>query len=238
LISKRSIELKEYLDKKTQKYFDLMVSGPFGVFIDFSKIEPGLCIEPYEIKHLIRRVGNAMAVELSRDVIERILVSLIEGKNLSLKLKMADLEIQNNILFILTDSEFFLIDDKMKLSEGKTILNRWEINVTEECNAGEDNKDKIISYTSWKDLLRGKFEVMLPKQSYFLGRSALNLSYYNKRLSKWFSENKVPTFMRFSFPVIFKDDKMFYEFLSGKKRFKESVSDSYYRISFKLSCLK
>ena len=236
LASKRSVELKEYLDKKTQKYFDLMVRGPFGVYFDFSEVLKGQDIEPLEIKHLLRRTGNKILIDLSRGVIERAAISLLQGKNLSLTLKRAELIIQNNLLFILTDSRFFPLESKIRLCEGKTIFDRWEINVAEEGISKGYNNSKVASYTSWKDLFRGEFEVVLPKNSYFLETPSIKLSYFNKKLSKWFSENKVPRFIRFSFPVIFKDDKMFYEFLSGKKRFKEPSSDSYYRISFKLSC--
>jgi tRNA(Ile)-lysidine synthase len=236
LTSKRSIELKEYLDKKTQKYFDSIVFGPFGLFLDFSLIMKGEEIESFEIKHLLRGVANAISLDLSRDVIERCCYSLSLRKNLLLKLKASEIIIQNNILFILKDSKFFQMGDKIKLCEGKTKIDQWEISVAEIGDQIRDTEIKLLSYSNWKEIFKGQFEVVLPKNNYFLTRPLLSLSYYNKRLSKWFSENKVPTFIRFSFPVIFKDDKMYYEFLSGKKRFKESSADSFYRISFKLSC--
>lgn len=230
LISRRSIELKQYLDKKTQKYFDLLENGPFGVFLDFSNfIEE---IETIELNHLIRRIGNRFLIDFSRDVVDRIVDSLTKGKTLDLKLKQAFLNIENGVLFILKDLNFFFLDGKRSLALGKNIFDRWEVNVSEESCLADYKANR---FSTWKDLLKGQFEVILPKNNFFLERPSAELSYYNKRLSKWFSENKVPTFIRFSFPVIFKEDKMFYEFLSGQKRFKESKEYSYYRISFKLS---
>ena len=231
LASKQSIEISQYLEKRTQRYFDLLIDGPFGQFIDLTNCYEE--IEPIEMKHFIRRVGRYSSIDLSKNVIDRISYFLLNNRMMSLNLKEATIIIQNSCFFALKNNDLSSHDERVKLHEGKNSFGRWDIDVHKE------EKERVSTYPNWKNVLGGKFEVMLPLSEYFLDMPTGSLSYCNKRLSKWFSENRVPIFMRFSFPVIFKDDKMYYEFLSGKKRFKEPTSTDghlgrYYRLSFNL----
>ncbi len=222
LASKRSSEIYSYLSKNTGKYFDMKKEGPFGLYLDFTRF---LEIDELEKKFLIKRLGNYLKIDLSRSIIERIIKFL--GAYFTLKINGCKIITYKNILFFLTKEPFF--HKTVALKEGKTIFDMWEIEVLKTAS-----KDTQLS--SWEDLWRGESTIYLPVGNYSLVPPTAGINYLNKRLNKWFSESKVPLFLRFCFPVIFKDDKMIYEFLSGKKRVKE-LKTEYYKISFKLSCL-
>jgi tRNA(Ile)-lysidine synthase len=225
-VSCRSSELKDYLDKRTNKWFETRIDSPFGSFIEFGEED----LEILELKHLIKRMAKILSLDLSRDVIERTSLALKQRNNFYLVLKGGEIRVHSNCLFVITKLDLGSYENKAILKEGKNFFGRWEIELEKILNL----PDKIKNY-DWKDAWKGEFEAVLPLYTYEISLPSPALAYGNKRLSKWFSENRVPSFLRFSFPVIFKEDTMFYEFLSGKKRFKDHFPGSYCKLSFKLS---
>jgi tRNA(Ile)-lysidine synthase len=222
IASLRSQEINSYLLKNTNKYFDEKVEGPFGIYLVFSNF---IDMDELEKRFLIKRLGSYLKLDLSRSTVDRIIASL-KG-SFSLQVKGCKIITYRNILFFLTKEPEF--KEKILLSEGKHTLENWEIEVSRV-------KDIDIKIPSWKDLWKGGTTIYLPLDKYLLIRPMGSMSYSKKKLSKWFSENEVPVFLRFCFPVIFKEDNMIYEFLSGKKRIKAFATE-HYKISFKLTCL-
>lgn len=222
LASKRSCEINQYFMKKTDVYFEKKIEGPFGLLLDFSTF---LHLEEIEKKFLLKRIGNYLKLDLSRSTIYRILTFL--PTSFSLNIKDCKIVTYKNKLFFLKQ-DFSLKIDGMALREGINSFENWRIEVEETDEKGKNS--------SWLDLWKGTSTIYLPKEKYDLVSAPKNLKYLNKSLSVWFLENKVPSFFRFCFPVIFKGDKIVHEFLSGKSTINEAFS-RYYKISFKLSCL-
>jgi tRNA(Ile)-lysidine synthase len=222
LASQRSLEMNQYLMKKTNEFFNKKVEGPFGLFLDFSAF---LHLEEIEKRFLLKRLGTYLNLDLSRSTIERILTFL--ATSFSLSIKGCKIITYKNKLFFLKQA-FSLNINALPLKEGINFYENWEIEVIKTQDKGENS--------SWVDLWKGNSTIYLPKEKYDLVPSSKNLKYFNKSLSGWFLENKIPSFFRFCFPVIFKGDKMAHEFLSGKSRIKDNSSE-FYKISFKLNCL-
>ncbi|KPK33178.1 MAG: hypothetical protein AMS24_02050 [Chlamydiae bacterium SM23_39] len=219
IASLRASELNTYLDKKTEKYFDMKVKGPFGIYLNLSKLD----VEDIERKHLFRRIIRYLKLECSRDIIDRIVTS----KTFSLNIKNCKIIKEKNNLFFLK-KEIPKIE-KMEIKEGIYSKKNWEINIK------KSNKlNKNIIFGNWEDSWKGEISCILPEGSYQLLSPEKGAFILNKKLNKWYLENKVPSFLRFSFPVIYKDGIIFHEFLSGKNGLKNFFSNYYYEVFLRL----
>ncbi len=111
------------------------------------------------------------------------------------------------------ESEFY------DLHLGESQYQGWKISVTH----GNDKKADI---SGWQHVWNDKVEVTLPIGNYRLGPVDLHASYPGEitTISKWWTNEKVPAFMRQMIPVIWNEDHICHEFLSGRKTIKLNES--------------
>jgi tRNA(Ile)-lysidine synthase len=198
-MSSYSLEVNNYLQKKIEPYLSKMHSNSFGIYIDLNEINEFL-----EIKYIIKKIANLRNIDLSRDLLSKLAFWILEKRsNLRLKLKNADVFADRGYFFIIK-KDFESFNEKLLLEIGVFYFGPWQIEVKKTDQSGLNS--------SWFDFFMNKLNIYIPEDKYFI--------YYpsqNKKLKKIWENNKVPSFLRRMIPVVCNENKVTYEFLSGRK---------------------
>lgn len=187
LLSSRSLELNEYLDRKIQEV--LIEEGPWGKFLSF------LGLEKIEARHLLQTL---LPRGTPRGFLESILDALLTKK--------ANCRFSST-LFVDRGSLFLLslkppqFKGPVTLSLGKQICGNWQIEVSQ--------AEGLSQEPNWKNVWTGSFSVLL-------SRGVLSLPLPGICFKKLWSEKKIPPFLRFQIPVFLENNMPVKEFLSGK----------------------
>ena len=200
-------ELKVYFEALLQPYLSQIEEGIFGSYLDLSEKCPESMIE---IRYLIKRLCEKGNVLLSRSALNIASSSVLEG--------IADKWVStgNDKLFI-DRKRLFLVKDHINESEqlmlpllpGDQRFGLWKVMV--------DYVNTQEKPTSWKESWKGYSTVTLPLGDYHLGSSKMNAPFgYHSPISKWWTNHKIPTFLRNKIPVVWSDGRVVHEFLTGK----------------------
>jgi tRNA(Ile)-lysidine synthase len=212
-LGKEAGELKEHLNQKVSGLWGTRVIGPDGLLLDLQKHVQETSL--IELKHLLRRVAQALDCSITYPVLDSLCKSL---KNL-----MADGCIEFNHLRWITDrGKLFVLsppfvkcleENKILLEEGlNQSFENWDISVSK-------TVEMTPIQSTWLDCWKGQLSIFLPHGKYFLGYPKLSSPYFNKSsLAKWLSENKVPVFMRKEISIFRDDGVIVHEFLTGKRK--------------------
>ncbi len=209
-IAMEAAELRGYLDKQLAPYLTGISRNKLGSWLDLSTDLPA---SSFELKHLLRRCCDLEGFALSRDALEKTAVLLNSGA--------ADKQIMAAGKCIFIDRRRLFITTQMQPSlpaQGKVICaeetfsyGAWRVSVS--------NEDVISAKgnSGWQSLWQAGMEVVLPPGSYELAPPQLNTPYPRSQpLSKWWTEHKVPAFLRLLIPVVYQQGRMVHEFLTGK----------------------
>jgi tRNA(Ile)-lysidine synthase len=209
VLSTRSNTLKTYLDAKIKKALDNKKTSSFGAFVKIADLPS---TEELEITHLIKEVAKGEDIDLSRNVVDEVLGNIINKKNNStVVVKNYDIIFDRGFLFFFKKNSFHIIKERLRLAVGSYSFGNWKVVVSKE---EESSSKKTIT---WQDVWMGNFSISLPFSEYYLAYPALgDRLKSNLRLKKHFIENNIPAFLRFSIPVVYEKNDIFYEFLSGK----------------------
>ena len=187
LLSSRSIELNEYLDRKIQGI--VMAEGPWGKYISF------LALERMEARHLAQTL---LPRGTSRDYLESILDALLTQKpNCRFS---PTLFVDRGYLFLLssTPPQF---KGSLTLSMGQQVCGDWCVEVSP--------IDELPMEPTWKYVWTGSFSVALSQGT--LALPSRGISFTNL----W-NEKKIPAFLRFQVPIFLENEIPVQEFLSGQ----------------------
>jgi tRNA(Ile)-lysidine synthase len=187
LLGRRVGECMHYVQKQVDNKITYLHSGPFGHFLSIDHLR-----EELEAETLLRKVFQKEKIDVSRGEVEK-LISLIRGKPEAKKIIKGDWHfiVEREHLFLLKNS----LDPKV------------EFNKAPLCRVVDD----------WKSIWSGSAAVYLPEDSYTIGAPILNAKMANGvELKEWYRIHKVPVFFRSWFPVLWKDNKIIGECLTGK----------------------
>lgn len=205
-VKKQAEALKDYLDFKIAQPFESRVKSAFGCYLDFLPYQ----LQPFEIKYLIKKIGDEEKIELSYNVIERLSEAVVKGKNLSLDLHEHSAYVDRKRLFFIKSN--YKIEETFLIERGaKFWIGPWLVKCT-----GDD----AFLGTSWKDLFKEGVRALLPAGKYRLALPRPGSIYENKSFKKVLAE--VPSFLRFSFPVIYKEEEIFAQFLAKEKKARDA----------------
>lgn len=113
-------------------------------------------------------------------------------------------------------------EQRFSLISGSFFWKSWSVEVAEW--NGEDS-----ATSGWKEIWEGKADVVIPKGDYWIGEG-LNKAHYSPRsksLDSWWTENKVPAFLRSRAPVIGCEDEIVAEFLGSNSLGKYTVKEGW-----------
>lgn len=221
-ISKEAQELRDELELKLQPYLDKWVVSHVGSFLDLSALYPASVVE---FRYLLRKLAETQNTTLVHSVIDTLIPLIIQKKpNRRVLLKGITLEVDRGRLFLLTKS-LSKCTTFQNLELGAQSYGAWNLYI-------EDARQHFAC-SSWKEAWQGMGSVILPQKKYTLGPARLNCRCWNgAMLGKWWTDHKVPAFLRNSIPVIYDGDTVAHEFLTGKQQ--ETKGGSCFRITLEI----
>lgn len=212
-LAEEAQELRNHLKDELKKYLMQIQRGAMGSLLDLSEECPS---SPFAIKFLLRELCRESGYTLNRDLTDTAFALFHEGKaDRQLATKDFTLHIDRRRLFIMKNVEISL-PSKQPLPIGQSQYGDWRITTT-----------SVENYSSatcnWIDVWKGKVEVTVPDLEYAVGPPVLSAPYPNQSapLSKWWTNEKVPAFLRQSIPVLWSEERICHEFLTGRKSSKD-----------------
>lgn len=206
-----SMEISQYLDERIGGFLSSIVEGPWGLLMDLSHNMPNSSIE---IKHLIRCFCERAAMPLSRAALLQTFEHMSCGdanKQVTAQ-GMKTLYVDRRRLFILTNP-------LPKHQEN------WKVTMA------PYKGEPAPAATDWRSLWHGHGEVVLPEGEYRVAMPEASWCYQDKgALDKWWTARKVPSFLRYTAPVILMGDVVVHEFLTGNSLSTLGFSCSSYRL--------
>ncbi len=209
-IGEEAQELRKYFDDRVAPLLSQIVRGPLGIYLDLQKSLPETELET---KYLLRRLCEQEGFFLSRPLIELAVQLLRAGQaNRTLTIGLKIIRIDRYRIFISNSYPLSPFDYSLLLPGLLTIGNwRMEVKIIE---------NPIQAPTmSWQDGWQaGEWRTILPMDDYLWGPAISHASYRSKShsISKWWTDHKVPAFLRSIFPVIWKGTTIYHEFLTGQ----------------------
>lgn len=201
--SKKMRDVNEYLDCQVKKYLSDVVAGAMGHYLNLQQHKP---THPVEWNHLIKSFLASQRITLSRRQIETLIDLLAtHSANKTIINSGKTLFIDRGIVFV--PNEPPVRAETIILQHGTQTWGNWKVTVSE----GECQKN-----STWKDCWKGTAAVSLPRGEYSLGLVKSDVPYNGKSsLAKWWSNNKIPAFLKDYVPVIWQGDDVVHEFLTG-----------------------
>jgi tRNA(Ile)-lysidine synthase len=241
--SLRLHELREFLDERVEEAFFQRKKGFLGIYFDWN---PHLHLHRLEKRHLLKKILQEEKVDLSRQEIELVLDKIEESKEneFSLSAKGKKLILDKGVFFITKKSsieknslEGDLGTEKESgflLFEGSTIWQGWKIAV-EKFSFNENSIKGVVS--GWKTLWKGpvSFVVAKGKEDLKLSFAKEGAHYLGRRLCRFWAYHEVPAFLRFSIPVIYKNEEIVGEFISGRNFFLKKEAEDFWKVTIEVS---
>jgi tRNA(Ile)-lysidine synthase len=204
-------ELRDYLDQRIAMWLQRLIVGPLGWALSLVEDFP---TSIYELRYLVRRVIELAGFFVSREILD-CLVRALEDNAADTQAQMGEqrLVVDRRRLFIITR---FLPAPKelLKLALGTIYMPPWEITTTSVRWAGGE------AQAGWQHLWRGEAVIFLQPGEYQTGLPQASarcaIGGQETRLSRWWSNHKVPAFLRQQVPVIWAGPLVCGELLTGR----------------------
>lgn len=206
-------ELKAYLDHRLQDNFLKICKGKIGSFLDLSEECP---THSFEMKYLIRKFCEQEGFSLTHELLEKAIVLTLSGKaDRQIEIGPHKVYIDRRRLFALKVPLPQLFNRK-PISLGTFAYGIWTVTVNRVAHS------KQLYKSNWKEIWNDSVQIKVPENDYLMGPPILNASYpRTSSLKKWWTNHKVPAFLRSHIPVLWKGNHIEHEFLTGKSRNKE-----------------
>lgn len=226
-IGKEAQELKSYLKETLSGYLDTIVNGPFGSSIDLSENCPK---HSFELRYVLREMCRKKQFVLTRELVDTA-CELVLAKKSDRELSVGNhtLYIDRQRIFVVEKGTLKNLPESMDLKKGKYKYGAWEVHVEQVSHEGEP-------LTGWQHVWRGRLVICLPEGDYRLGPVQLGTSFPRSvgSISKWWTNEKVPAFLRQHVPVIWEGERIRHEFLSGKTQPNGAVRGPRLRVTLQM----
>lgn len=203
-------EVSEFFQKRSGPLLESLVRGVPGIYADWQSNLPDSLLE---IKYLLRFACERQGFYLSRQILEAAAHALLTNKA--------------NLMFSM-GKQLLLLDRKRLFLVQKNCLTANEIPIDLHhagihpflygtLEAVETPSGNCLS--GWKTAWQGKSHVQLPSGQYRLAPAKPEALFAPAGISlnNWWKKQRVPFCLRSLFPVIWKGDKIVYEFLTESK---------------------
>ena len=217
-LAEETHELQSYFQDKLKQF-------PVETNADSSKILINLQqsgdLHPYELKMILRELLRRYGIVASRQQLQAITDLLLNNKsNKQIEIGKYCFMIDRRRLFIYHLMEMVPLT-MQNLVTGT--CGSWNITVN---HTDQPKPNKI----GWKHVWQGHVEISLPAANYLVGPPDFKKPYPNEltSIAKWWTNEKVPTFLRSTVPVIWEGDgnRIKHEFLSSRYMRQEHESEN------------
>jgi tRNA(Ile)-lysidine synthase len=193
-------ELKAFLDQQLKPYIQSLLKGPFGTCLDLGSQCP---TTDFEVRYLIRKACENEGIRLPHPLLEEACKKIRQKTaDCQFLAKNTYIQLDRGRLFVMKHP---LIEFKgrIPLKLGQWTVGDWSLEVCE-TTAQEDVLE------GWKGVWKGILQIQLPQGNYLLCPG-------DASLFKWWTNAKVPAFMRKCFPILRSEDGTLHEFLTGRR---------------------
>lgn len=207
-LSAEAEQLQDYLDFRCDAYWEQLSKGALGLCLDLSGVYPS---HRYEMQYLLRRLGDAVDISFCRSQLDTVCSLLEQGvAHRSTEKKGVCLHVDRRRLFLRLGSPL-PTGDRQPLKLGRQRWGAWVVELLE-------GKTKRKTETGWPQVWRGQCGIHIPEElpidELSLGPPERRASYATRgSLDRWWSEQRVPAFMRDWVPVVYHNDTVYHEFL-------------------------
>lgn len=221
-LGEEAAEFRAYLDGKLHPFLARIEKGEWGSFLSLSRERPE---HPLEMEHLIRIFCQNDSIILSHAGLKTATqLALSKAADRMIRIGGKTLYIDRGRLFLPRFNQQQSLEC-CPLVQGTYLYGNWRVSVT----ANETRQQDQMK--GWKAVWDGRCEVYLPEGDYHLGPPALGRGYpRNTSLSKWWTNAKVPAFLREHVPVVWEKETIRHEFLTGRDPW-EQKNDRLLKIS-------
>lgn len=226
-IGNEARELNEYLEFNLKTELENIQLTPFGLGLNFTKSR---LLHPYEIQFLVKKFCERGNFYLSKSFLDNI-VQLLQKHAANKEILMGShkLYIDRGYLFLISWKPS-LLKERVELRPGRFYYGNWQVEVEPIENI------QALFPTSWQEVWKGKCEAVVPKGNYYLGPVKLMANYAGiSSISKWWTNSKTPAFLRHFAPVVWKENEIFAEFLTGRKKTKQKEAVQGLRIQLEIN---
>jgi tRNA(Ile)-lysidine synthase len=191
-LSQEMEEIRDFFDAGSKKLLSRVVEGPFGVFLDLKNYLPSTLLE---IKYFLRSFSELHSLQLSRAQYQSCAQSLMSNA--------ANQCYQNGKKRLFVDRQRLYLVDAHEFSDRS-----WSMECSPE--VAESN----YCSSSFIEVWQGNCKIWLPEGQYCLANWKDNLA-NKKKIDKWWTNHRVPAFLRAFFPLVCQGSVIMHEFLSG-----------------------
>lgn len=206
-IGQESQELGAFLEEILSPYLSKIERGHLGEYLDLSTEMPP---QRFAIKFLVKSLCSLEHTTFPRSLVERA-VNLLQHNNANKQLLW-----ENRPLYI--DRKRLLLfkpnlpplPPRQPIPLGTTQYGPWQIHVSQQHHP---------LHTGWQQLWKGHLSCLLPASGeYEIGPPVLSAPYPGEHspLRKWWANEKIPACLRPYAPVIWKNNRIHYEFLTRR----------------------
>lgn len=209
-MSEEAVEISDYLDHQIQPWLNQVFEGPLGLYIDLQDDHP---ILPIELKQLIRRISERQHLSFPRSLLKQAVEWMIHRKaNCPLTLGNQHIWIDRAKMFFPFSDVAWPSSEPVSIQLGVQKIGRWMIEVKEVMSSDH------YAATDWREAWLGRCRAVLPLGDYQLGLASSNTPYHarTRTLAKWWNNHQIPAFLSRSLPVIWNNQVICHEFLTGK----------------------
>lgn len=192
-------KLSKYLRRRAKVYFDNLCEGPFGSFVDLTKIQD---FELLELEEFIRMILEKYRAQISAKALENLLdIVSSQRSHKSVFAKEVEIRYEEGKLFFLRplprvgSLRISHIDSPQKVE-------------IEGYNLQLEKGDPKDLATSWSDFFKGEVTFMIRDEDPYIKQCSYLDRLGTKTLKKKFLEEKVPTFLRQIGLGVFENDQL------------------------------
>lgn len=186
---KEQEDLMRFMQERHGEILNSMIAGPFGCCLDLSSIQHTL-----DLRFLIRIFCQRAGATPSKQSVENLIEAWQKGaSNKQFPVGEQTLHLDRQRLFLVPSKTDYL----------------WELELATDLERN----------SCWRAFAEGTFRAILPEENgpYRLGPAKMNAPYANRsEIGAWWSSHKIPAFLRRTIPVVWKEDRIVHEFLTGK----------------------
>jgi len=227
-IASEAQELEQYLDKRVENYLKKIIPGPFGYLLDLQESSPST---RFECRYLLHKFCEISEVFLTHDILDTVMGMIDSGAaNKKFRTAKGHLFVDRRRLFAMK-KPMTIGEERVDLVAGLQNCGIWTVQLESVSSSFLSTPPKT---TDWLSAWKGEVQVLLPEGNYSLGISPPNICYPRTNpISKWWTNAKAPAFFRSFLPVLWKDEVIAHEFLTGRSN--QTISEGKKAILIKLS---
>jgi tRNA(Ile)-lysidine synthase len=210
LLSKRSLELKEYWENKISCYQKKIYKSPIGSLIEKESLR---ALEKLELIYFFKKWLESENIEIKRSSLDLIVGWFISNKRGNIQFKDQSLYLEKDEILLL--KKLPLWNQQKTLMTNSSLTNAFFMIRQVQAKEQDISLNNSLS-NRWKDLFKNhKIYIEIPDQRYHLKPVKNESQYFSSQAKKHYTQARIPSCLRGLFPILLSDKGVEYDFLTS-----------------------